>query len=128
MRRLFRTRRIVEAPTRRPHFHKLALDPLVAPGRILSGELADQLGDVGIYRWATGAVGVGPLLRDQSAMPAKDGGRRDESTGDQGVGEASAERAEQGTVGPVQTWLGVRSPQHRDLVAQHEQFGVLRRR
>jgi hypothetical protein len=30
IRRFFRTRRIVEAPTPAPHFQKLALDPLVA--------------------------------------------------------------------------------------------------
>jgi hypothetical protein len=36
-------------------------------------------------------------------------------------------RAEHGAVEPGQRWSGVRGAQHRDLVAQYEDFDVVRR-
>jgi hypothetical protein len=51
--------------------HQLALDALVAPGRVLPGQPDDQLLDVLVKRWPAGlAMRVGPGAGDQSAVPA----------------------------------------------------------
>ena len=72
-------RRIVDAPTRRPTFSSSPWMRLfIAPGRVLSRELLDQCCEFRIDGWASGAVRVGPLLRDEAAMPAQDGGRCDQ--------------------------------------------------
>jgi hypothetical protein len=71
---------------------------------------------------------VGPLLGDQAPMPTKDGGRRDEPASEHAAREVLAQPAEQRPVGPVQARLRVGPPQHCDLVTQHEQLDILRRR
>jgi hypothetical protein len=49
---------------------QLALDALVAPGRVLAGHPLDQRGDRLVEGWATATVRVGPLLGHQAAVPA----------------------------------------------------------
>ncbi len=86
------------------------MDALVAAARILLRELTDQRHNLGVDWRSAGALGVGPLLGDQAAMPAQDLRRRDESTAQYVAGKVSAQQAEQGSVGPVQTWFRVGSP------------------
>jgi hypothetical protein len=50
---------------------EFALDALVAPGLVPSGHPFDQRGDRRVEGWATGAVRVGPLLRDQGLVPRR---------------------------------------------------------
>ena len=109
-------------------FAEFALDALIAPGRVLPGHSFDQHGDGLVEGWATAAVGVGPLPAHEAAMPAQDRGWGDQAMPAQHRWEAPDQRGEQGSVGPVQAGLGVGSAQYRDLVAQHEQLNVLRRR
>ena len=61
-------------------------------------------------------------------MPAQDRGWGDQAMPARHRWEAPDQCGEQGPVGPVQAELGVGSAQYRDLVAQHEQLKVLRRR
>jgi hypothetical protein len=52
--------------------HQFALDALVAPARILSGEAEDQLLHLPGKRWpARLAMRVGPSTRDQASVPAQ---------------------------------------------------------
>jgi hypothetical protein len=76
IRRRLRIRRIVDAPAM-PELAQFTLDALVAPGRVLSGQLFDQRGDGVVEGWATGAVRVGPFVGHQVAVPAQDRGRGD---------------------------------------------------
>ena len=57
---------------------QLALDPLVAPG-CSRGRSARSARRSRADRWASGAVGVGPLLGDQAAVPPQDGARGDQA-------------------------------------------------
>jgi hypothetical protein len=53
---------------------QLALDALVAPALVLTGQPFDQGSDGVVEGWATGAVRVGPLPCHQPAVPAQDRG------------------------------------------------------
>src|ERR1700747_2297995 len=52
---------------------QLALDPLVSPAVVLSGELLDEGGDLGADRRPSCPVGADPLAADQAAVAAQDG-------------------------------------------------------
>src|SRR5919107_4435906 len=58
---------------------KLALDALVAPGLVLTGQPLDQFGDGVVEAWAPAAVRVGPLPGHQAAVPPQDRGRGDQA-------------------------------------------------
>ena len=108
-------------------FEQLALHAPVAPGRVVPGEPFDQGRDLVRQRWPAGAVRVGPAPRDQAAMPTQHRARRDQPVAAHRPRQPPDQRGQDRPVGPVQPrpWLG--SPQHRHLVAQHQQLGVLRR-
>jgi hypothetical protein len=57
---------------------QLALDPLVAPRRVLPSELLNQGRELGVDGRPPRPVRVGPLLRDEVAMPAQDRGGCDQ--------------------------------------------------
>jgi hypothetical protein len=57
---------------------QFALNTLVAPGLVLSGQLFDQGGNGVVDRWAIGAVRVGSFLGHQPAVPPQDRGRSDQ--------------------------------------------------
>ena len=124
----FSTRRTVEAPTRMPEAEQLALDPLVAPARVLPRHLLDQHREPGIDRRPAAAVGIGPPPADQPPVPAQQRVRRHQPAHPQRPGEQPGQGGEHRPVGPVQLRLRVLPPQHRHLLAQHQQLGVLRRR
>jgi hypothetical protein len=106
---------------------QFALDALVAPGLVLSGQLLDHRRDHPVERRATGAVRIGPLLGHKPAVPPQDRDRSDQAVTAQQRGEASDQRGEQGSVGPVQAGPRVGSAEYRDLVAQDKQLDVLGR-
>jgi hypothetical protein len=83
------------------------LDALVAPGLVLAGHPFDQCGDRLVDGWATAAVRVGPLPGHQAAVPSQDRGRGDQAMPAQRRGQTLDEGGEQGSVGPVHTWLGL---------------------
>jgi hypothetical protein len=70
---------------------------------------------------------VSTVSGTHAAVLAQDRGRGDQAMTAQHRGEASDQRGEQGSVGPVQAGLGVGSLQYCDLVAQHEQLEVFGR-
>jgi hypothetical protein len=94
----------------------LALDPPIPPGAVLGGEALDQRGDLGADGRSSGAVGVGPSLSDQAAVPPQDGARRDQPVRPQPCGRVPDQRGQHRSAGPVQARLGLGAAQHGDLV------------
>jgi hypothetical protein len=109
---------------------KFALDPAVAPPWVLLGQPQCQLGERGRGGWAPGASassGVVPLPGDHSAVPGQQSPRSDRK--DTAPAAARQQRRQCSQPEPVSWLVADRtvelSPQHRVLVPQHEQFGVL---
>jgi hypothetical protein len=57
-------------------------------------------------------------------VPAQDGAGSDEPVWSQLCRQEADQRGEGGAVGPVEPGPRMGTAQHRDLVPQHEQFGV----
>ncbi|MFC5055567.1 hypothetical protein [Saccharothrix xinjiangensis] len=104
---------------------QLTLDPAVALVGVLPGHPFDQRHDGVVDRWAVGAVGVGPLLRDQAPVPSKDGARCHQSVLAQHPGELAHQRGEHRAIRPLQSRAGVGAAQYGDFVPQHRQLHVL---
>jgi hypothetical protein len=104
---------------------QFALDPAVAPARILPRHPLHQCGDNRVDRRAAGLARVGPLLAHQAAVPAQDRARSDQAIATQGTGQPPDQGGEDSPVGPVQAWCRVRSTKHGDLMTQHQQLDVL---
>jgi hypothetical protein len=98
----------------------VALNPLVSPVGILSGQLRDQIDDRVLDWRASGPVRITPLPRYQPAMPAQNRARSDQPTVPDGPRQEPTQRGEQRAICPIQLRLRVRSTQDRDLVPQHQ--------
>jgi hypothetical protein len=61
-------------------FEQLALDPAVAPARVLPRHPLHQRCDAGIGRWPPGAASGRSTPAHELAMPAQDGARSDQAT------------------------------------------------
>ena len=109
-------------------FQQFALDPLVPPRGVLGGEPLDQRGDLDANRRPAGPVRVGPLLSDQAAVPPQHGAGRNQPVRPQPSGQVPDQRCQDGAVSPVQAGPGRGPAQYGDLVPQHQQLRVLRRR
>jgi hypothetical protein len=96
------------------------------PGRVLPGQPQHQRATLS-PRPAT-PVRVAPAAPDQVAMPAKHRGRPDEQAPPRRTGQQPRQPSQHRPVGPVDPRPGHLAVQHRDLVAQHQQLGVLCRR
>jgi hypothetical protein len=66
-------------------------------------------------------------MRDQATMPAQDRRRRHQTMLLDRLGQHTTQRGQDRPVGPVQARSWIPAAQHRDLMTQHEQFGVLAR-
>src|SRR6266851_5323002 len=101
--RVLRTRRIVDALTRRAEFEQLALDPLVSPAVVLDGEPLNERGDVGADWRRSRPVWVGPLPGDQAPVPSQDGAGCDQPGASVAwrVVAGSARRGQRGRPGPA---------------------------
>ena len=105
---------------------QFALNPDVSPARVLPRHPHDQGGEDVVYRWASGPVGVGPPSANEAAMPAQDRVGGDQAMPTQCAGQPLDEGGEHDSVRPVQAWSWVGAAQDGNLVAQHEEFDVLR--
>ena len=86
-----------------------------------------QLTDVGagVSLAPNSPVRAGLLAGDQAAVPPQDGAGRDQPVYPQRSRQEPDQRGEDRPVGLVQWGPGIGAAQHRDLVPQHEQLGVL---
>lgn len=118
--------RIVAAAARWAQAAQLALDPLIAPRRVLDGQFHDQRGP-GDRRPA-----VGPAPRGWCHVrAARRRCRRrmvpgvTSPAGTRLPGQDPDERGGRCAAGPVQARSGGGAPRHGDLVAEHQDLGVL---
>ena len=109
-------------------FEQLALDPPIAPARVVSRHPRHQRGKDVVDRWPSRPVRLGPLAAHEAAMPTQDGARSDQTMATQAAGMPPDEGGEHGPVGPVHTWSRVGSAEDSDLMTQHEHLHLLRRR
>jgi hypothetical protein len=82
----------------------------------------------GIDGRASSPAEVGPPPADQPPVPAQQRARRNQPAHPLRPGEQPGQGGEHRPVGPVQLRPGVLPQRHRDLLAQHQQLGVLRPR
>jgi hypothetical protein len=79
---------------------QLALDPLVAPTRVLGGQADDQPLQLLVeWRAASSTAGIGPGTGDQSTMPAQQGLGLDEEARPAGSWQHAADGGKQGPIG-----------------------------
>jgi hypothetical protein len=108
--------------------HEQHLQPLQehsVHGKEVHGQLHHQRLKLGRHSWATTPVRVPPAASDQLLMPAQQRLGPDEQPVPPRAGQQPAQPSQHGPVGPVHPGSGHLTPQHLDLVAQHEQLGVL---
>jgi DNA invertase Pin-like site-specific DNA recombinase len=103
-----------------PQTHELAMDPPVAPARVFLREPGRELADLLRYSWSAGLVGVAPMSRDQSTMPAEQRARGDQPVAAQLPRRQARQRSEHRPVRPIQPGPRDLPAQHGDLVAQHQ--------
>ncbi len=104
---------------------QLALEPDVAPARVLSRHPHHQGGEHVVGRWPSGPVGIGRSLADEAAMPAQDRVGCDQAMATQCSGQPPHQGGEDRSVRPVHAWPWGRAAQDGDFVAQHEELDVL---
>jgi hypothetical protein len=106
---------------------EFAMDAPVSPAVVLSGHPQDQGTQFGGLRWSSWRAGLSPSAGDQVAMPAQQGPRGDQQTQPPLFGQQPCQRGGQGAFGPRcrRGFRGTR--QHRQLLTQHEDLGVLGR-
>jgi hypothetical protein len=104
---------------------QLALDPDVAPARVLPRHSHHQNSEDVVDRWSSGPVRVGPSSADEAAMPSQDRVRGDQAMATQCAGQPPREGGEHSPVRPVQARSRVGAPQDGNLVPEHEELDVL---
>ena len=68
-----------------------------------------------------------PPARDQAAVPGQQRARRDQPMGAQRGRHVPGQRGQDRPVGPVRLRAGDPTPEHRDLMTEHQDLGVLGR-
>ncbi len=110
-------------------FRQFAVDPAVSPQRILLRQANDEPGDA---RDRRRAAGLAPLARvillcGQPAVPGEERrGRHGEDFGPAPARYEPGQRGEPYPVGRVVTHPADLAAQHRVLVPENQQFGILR--
>jgi hypothetical protein len=98
------------------------------PDRVLPGQPQHQRADLRRPGRPAPLVRVGPAASDQVPMPTQQRRRLDEQAPPGRTGQQPRQPSQHRPVGPVDPRPGHLASQHRHLVAQHEQLGVLCRR
>jgi hypothetical protein len=102
---------------------RFALDPPIAPARVLPAEAKDQLPQLRIagtaWTWRTLAKGA-PLAADQIAVPAEQGLRTGQQANQLDRGEEPTEGGEYETIARLPGWLAELPLEDAELMAQHK--------
>jgi hypothetical protein len=106
---------------------QLALDAAMAPRRILAGQPDHQFADLLVDRWAARPVRIRPLPPDQPAVPGQQRARVHDPVRPQLGGQQPGQCSQRGPIRPGQPRPRHLATQHRYLVPQHQDLGVLRR-
>jgi hypothetical protein len=110
-----------------PEFLELADDAEIAPSGVLSRQAQDQLyGPVGKGRMTWSTMRVGPLPANKRAVPAEDCLRRDEERTPALARYEASEEGDERTIAPGEAGSWDLAAKHGELVAEHEDLGILR--
>ncbi len=104
---------------------EFALDALVAPARVLPGQLLHQGADLVRDRWPFQRVRVGPFPRDQSPVPGQQRGWCHDPVQPPVPGQHPGQGGQHGTASPVRLWPGNLPAQHGYLMPQYQDLRVL---
>ena len=107
---------------------ELALEAEIAPASVLLGQLADQLPALFADRGSTAARTTGegrPLLSDQLEVPAEHRFRHDQQRGPRGPWQPARQGGKDETIGLAPADSLHLAFQDSDLVAQHQQLGLI---
>jgi hypothetical protein len=105
---------------------QFTVDPAMTPRRVLRGQAQHQVTDLRRDRWPAGfGVRVGPVPGDQLAVPAQHRRRGDEEDRPACAGQQPRQGRQHDPVGRLDLGTVYLSAEHRDLVAQDQQFDVL---
>jgi hypothetical protein len=108
---------------------EFALEPPVAPSRVLRGQSQHQLAQLRCRGPATGAAasGLGPSSGHQVSAPPQDRLWGNDPMQAASRGQPSGQRREHRPVSPGQARSAHLATSHRDLVAEHQNLRILRR-
>jgi hypothetical protein len=104
---------------------EFAVDASVAPRRVLAREAQDQLARRLGGGWSSGPVCVGPSFRDESSMPPQNCRGRHQEARPAVATNGARQRGEDGAVGGFEPRSSDLALQYGELVAQHQDLGVL---
>jgi hypothetical protein len=105
---------------------KFAVDPAVSPRRVVGRHLNHKTAHRHSGGWPSWpAVGLGPVLRDSTAMPAQQRVRGYQPARAHAAGQGLSDRAEQSPIIICDHGTGIAPAEHGDLVAQHDDLEVL---
>ena len=104
---------------------QLTVDAAVAPGRVLPGQPQHQSADLQRHAWTTTPVWVGPAAPDQVAVPSQQRGRLHQPSLPHPAWQQPRQPSQHRPVSPVQLGSGHPPAQHRNLVAQQQELGIL---
>ena len=104
---------------------QLTVDAAVAPGRVLLGQPQHQIADLRRHAWTTTPVWVGPTAPDQVAVPSQERGRLHQPSLPHPAWQQPRQPSKHRPVSPVQSGSGHLPAQHRNLVAQQQELGIL---
>ena len=105
---------------------QLALDPPVAPTRVLARESNDQFTNLGRRRRATGtAMRIRPAARHQLTMPAQKRRRRDHERSPRPPRQYPAEGSKQRSISLAQPRTSHLTLEHEKLMAQQQDLDLL---
>jgi hypothetical protein len=107
---------------------KFALDPPVAPGRVLRGQSQYQLAQFGCRATAAGAAAsrLAPASPHQVPVPAQHRGGGDDPMHSAGLGQQWGQRREHCPIRPRQSRPSDLASEHGDLMPEHQDLRVLR--
>jgi hypothetical protein len=107
---------------------KFALDPPVAPDRVLRGQSQYQLAQFGYRATAAGAAAsrLAPASPHQVPVPAQHRGGGDDPMHSAGLGQQWGQRREHCPIRPRQSRPSDLASEHGDLMPEHQDLRVLR--
>jgi hypothetical protein len=107
---------------------QFALDTHDTPGAVLGSQTHDQRDQVVADRRPARWLGLAPFGGQQPTVPAQQRAWGDDPMRAQRLGYDACQRSQDRPIRPRQQRVRVRPAQHRNLVPQHKDLRVLRRR
>jgi hypothetical protein len=105
---------------------EFSVDATVTPRRVLGGEADDGVSDLKGGPGPARPMRVRPVVRDETSMPRQDRVGFHQEDRPTGTIEHTRECREDRPIGWLETGMSDLARQYRELMAQHEDLGILR--